>query len=115
MDTGLEYKSISSEHDESEYQPNPSEAKKSDHEPRRTAETNKHTEIHQGPATLNKHHLRAHTDVEMETVISIEDTLKVYDGSSLDISRFRRPTTMVHALTSIGYSIGWRTNRMRGL
>ena len=114
MDTASEDESTSSEQDESEYQPKTSEEggsahqpsssgeDGSDYKPRQPQKTNGHVETHQRSFTLDQHHLRATTDLEVGTATSIGETFGVQNGSFLNITHFGKAGNS-RSVTSFGH------------
>ena len=97
-----EYQPKTSKEDGSEYQPSSSREDGSDYEPCRPQKTNKHVETHRGPVALDQHHLRADTDLEVGTPISIGETLGRQNGS------FPKITSCRHLLaTASGTELVW--------
>lgn len=83
---GSEHQPTSSDQDGSEYHSSSSEKGESDFEPRQPHKDNNDIQIHQTSVTLNHHHLRSDTDLEVGSIISKGETLELHDGSFLMIT-----------------------------
>lgn len=87
---GYEYQPTSSEEDGSQFYPSSSKEDESDSEPPQPHKNNNDIHMHQTCVTLNHHHLRSDTELEVGSVISKGQTWELHDGSFLMITELGR-------------------------